>query len=124
MIAEHGRLGNRRGRRVAALALATACLTPLALISAQVTAPVWAKPDHFWFRKAMAGGHVYLAVDALHGVREPLFDHQRLAIELTLRTGSEYTPLTLPFADPAAQFVVNVPAGDPRSPPPVRRAPC
>ena len=46
-------------------------------------------------------------VDAQHGVKEPLFDHQRLAIELTIRTGVEYTPLTLPFADPAAQFVVK-----------------
>jgi hypothetical protein len=72
-----------------------------------VTAPTWAKPNHFWFRKNVPGGHIWLAVDALHGVKEPLFDHQRLAIELSLRTGLEFTPLTLPFADPAAQFVVK-----------------
>ena len=54
-----------------------------------------------------AGGHIWLNVDAEHGVREPLFDHQRLAIELNLRSGSEFTPLTLPFADPASRFVVK-----------------
>ena len=72
-----------------------------------VSAPVWSKPDHFWYRRAVAGGRVWFNVDALHGVKEPLFDHQRLAIELTIRTGVEYTPLTLPFADPASRFVVK-----------------
>jgi hypothetical protein len=75
--------------------------------SAQTSTPVWAKPDQFWYRKTVPGGNLWLKVDAQHGVREPLFDHQRLAIELTIRTGVEYTPLTLPFADPAAQFVVK-----------------
>jgi hypothetical protein len=74
---------------------------------AAVSAPVWAKPDQFWYRRSIPGGHVWLNVDALHGVREPLFDHQRLAIELTIRTGVDYTPATLPFADPAARFVVK-----------------
>jgi len=75
----------------------------------QSSSPVltWAKPDNFWFRKAVPGGNLWLNVDALHGVKEPLFDHQRLAIELNLRTGYDYTPLTLPFADPAAEFVVK-----------------
>jgi hypothetical protein len=76
-------------------------------VSAQATPPVWTKPDQFWFRKTVPGGHVWLNVDAQHGVKEPLFDHQRLAIELTIRTGVDYTPLTLPFADPSAQFVVK-----------------
>src|SRR5687767_10357372 len=67
----------------------------------------WAKPDHFWYRKNVAGGNIWLNVDAQHGVKEPLFDHQRLAIELSLRTGNEYTPLTLPFADPASRFAVK-----------------
>lgn len=77
------------------------------LTQGDVTPPTWAKPDHFWFRTAVDGGHLYLTVDAAHGVKEPLFDHQRLATELNLRSGYEYTPLTLPFADPAAQFVVK-----------------
>lgn len=67
----------------------------------------WAKADHFWFRKAVTGGNVWLTVDAVHGVKEPLFDHQRLAIELNLRSGYEFTPLTLPFTDPAFEFAVK-----------------
>lgn len=73
----------------------------------EVTAPVWAKPGHFWFTKAVPGGHLYFTVDTVHGVKEPLFDHQRLATELNLRTGYEYTPLTLPFVDAAAQVAVK-----------------
>jgi hypothetical protein len=71
------------------------------------TAPVWAKPDLFWYRRSTPDGNLWLKVDAQYGVKEPLFDHQRLAIELTIRTGTEYTPLTLPFADPSMQFVVK-----------------
>ena len=71
------------------------------------TAPVWAKPHHFWYRKDLPSGPLWINVDAEHGVKEPLFDHQRLAIEMSLRSGSEYTPTTLPFADPALQFVVK-----------------
>lgn len=67
----------------------------------------WTKPDRFWFRKTVDGGHLWLGVDAAHGVKEPLFDHQRLAIELGIRTGYEFTPLSLPLADPATQFVVK-----------------
>ncbi len=100
----HHRKARRRATFVACLALMM-----LAPMSAQtdVTAPVWAKPGHFWFRKAVTGGHLYFTVDTQHGAKEPLFDHQRLAIELNLRTGYEFTPLTLPFADPAAQFAVK-----------------
>ncbi len=68
---------------------------------------VWAKPDHFWFRKTVPGGHLWLTVDAKHGAKTPLFDHQRLAIELNLRSGYEFTPLTFPFADPSARFAVK-----------------
>ena len=71
------------------------------------TTPIWAKPDHFWFRKALPNGHVWLTVDAVHGVKEPLFDHQRLAIELGVRGAGEFDPLTLPLADPAAEFTVK-----------------
>jgi hypothetical protein len=89
------------------LVLAAALQYSAPVLEAQTTPLVWPKPDLFWYRKAVEGGHLWLKVDARHGVREPLFDHQRLAIELTLRTGVEYTPLTLPFADPAAGFVVK-----------------
>lgn len=95
-------------KTIALLAL-LAGLTPLA--DTQDVAPigerVWAKPDHFWWRRAVPGGHLWLTVDARHGAKTPLFDHQRLAIELSLRSGYEFTPLTLPFADPAARFAVK-----------------
>lgn len=91
----------------AGLLLLTATLVTTPAAWQAVTAPVWPKPDLFWYRKTVEGGHLWLKVDAEHGVREPLFDHQRLAIELTIRTGTEFTPLTLPFADPAARFVVK-----------------
>jgi hypothetical protein len=68
--------------------------------------PIWDKPDPFWYRKPVTGGNQWLQVDALHGVREPLFDHRRLAIELNLKGGYAFTPLTLPFAEPSAGFVV------------------
>jgi hypothetical protein len=81
--------------------------TPQAPAAREAVALTWAKPDHFWYHKTINGAHVWLTVDAAHGVREPLFDHQRLAIELNLRSGHEFTPTTLPFADPAARFVVK-----------------
>jgi len=89
------------------LFVALALALPGSYAWAQVTQPVWPKPDVFWYRRTVSGGHLWLKVDAEHGVREPLFDHQRLAIELTLRSGVEYTPLTLPFADPQVQFVLK-----------------
>jgi hypothetical protein len=88
------------------LLLITLTGTPLK-VQSRASDPVWAKPDLFWYRIPVDGGSLWVKVDAQHGVKEPLFDHQRLAIELTIRTGIEYSPLALPFADPAAQFVVK-----------------
>src|SRR5687767_382638 len=51
-----------------------------------VSERVWAKPDHFWWRRSVPGGNLWLTVDARHGAKTPLFDHQRLAIELSLRS--------------------------------------
>src|SRR5688572_28413866 len=87
------------------------CCALLVLIppaaTAQAQVPIWAKPDLFWYRISVPDGNLWIKVDAQYGAKEPLFDHQRLAIELSLRSGAEFTPLTLPFADPAAQFVVK-----------------
>ena len=91
----------RRGVLLSSILL----VTP-AVAAQDTTAPVWATPDHFWFQSNLPGGHEWWHVDARHGIRERLFDHRRLAIELNLKTDAEYTPLTLPFADPAAHFVV------------------
>ena len=88
------------------LVSATLALALFAQLPA-VSERVWAKPDHFWFRKTVDGGHLWLTVDARNGAKSPLFDHQRLAIELNLRGGYDFTPLTLPFADPASRFTVK-----------------
>jgi hypothetical protein len=92
----------------AAIVCAFVLLAPAAAGAQQdVGDPVWAKADNFWYRKAVPGGHLWMNVDAKYGVKEPLFDHQRLAIELTIETGEQYTPLTLPFVAPANAFVVK-----------------
>jgi len=64
------------------------------------TPPEWTTPDKFWFRVTVPGGHEWWTVDAAHGVRERLFDHRRLAIELSAQAKEEFGPLTLPFAEP------------------------
>ena len=90
------------------VALSVAALwAPQAAGVAPISERVWAKPDHFWWRRSVPGGNLWLTVDAKNGAKSPLFDHQRLAIELSLRSGYEFTPLTLPFADPAMRFTVK-----------------
>jgi hypothetical protein len=85
-----------------------ALFTSVALAqSASSTAPVWPTPDHFWFRTTVPGGFEWWHVDARHGLRERLFDHNRLAIELNQKSGGSYSARTLPFADPGAGFVVK-----------------
>jgi len=76
-------------------------------ISAQDSAPVWTKFDAFWYRATVNGSDFWVTVDAGHGVREPLFDHQRLATELSQKSGVEFTASTLPFANPGTRFVVK-----------------
>lgn len=82
----------------------------------QTTSPIWSTPGTFWFRVSVPGGpdaaggrggNEWWNVDAEHGVRERLFDHRRLAIELSAKAKQEYGPLTLPFAEPEARFVVK-----------------
>ena len=72
----------------------------------QTTSPIWSTSDTFWFRVPVPGGNEWWSVDAKHGARDRLFDHRRLAIELSAQTKVEYGPLTLPFAEPDARFVV------------------
>ena len=73
----------------------------------ETTTPVWSTPDRFWFRVPVPDGNEWWTVDARHGARERLFDHRRLAIELSEQSKRTYTPLTLPFADPASGFIVK-----------------
>ena len=85
-----------------------AALVIASVITLQSAAsPVWSTPDTFWFRVSVPGGNEWWSVDAKHGVRERLFDHRRLAIELSAKAEQEYGPLTLPFAEPDARFVVK-----------------
>jgi hypothetical protein len=89
-----------------ALVLAwTVALT--AAVAQETPVPVWATPDHFWFRTTVPGGYEWWHVDAKDGMRERLFDHGRLAGEVSNKTNGEYTALTLPFADPDASFTVK-----------------
>ena len=91
------------------MAAAAAALTAAAAVAAvqAATKPVWATPDRFWFRVTVPGGYEWWSVDAEHGVRERLFDHRRLAIELSAQSKEDYTALSLPFAEPDADFVVK-----------------
>lgn len=89
------------------LSLTVACALRPAPVAGQTSEPVWARPDVFWYGKSTPGGPVWLKVNVEYGVKEPLFDHQRLATELTIRTGVEHAANALPFMDPASQFVVR-----------------
>jgi len=51
----------------------------------------------FHYRKSVAGGHVFVLVDAKTLERRPPFDHARLAKALSELTGEMYTEFTLPF---------------------------
>jgi hypothetical protein len=105
-------------RQRSAFIVLTIALSAIAAASQapQTTSPIWSTPDTFWFRVSVPGGpdaaggrggNEWWSVDAKHGVRERLFDHRRLAIELSAKAKQEYGPLTLPFAEPDAQFVVK-----------------
>jgi hypothetical protein len=60
--------------------------------------PEWiGKSDRFIYRKSVAGGHVFVLVDASTLSKEPAFDHARLAESLSKVSGKHYTPETLPF---------------------------
>ena len=96
-------------RTQAALVIAFVAITT-AVPSSRVqesTAPGWATPDRFWFRVGVPGGNEWWVVDARTGMRDRLFDHRRLAIEISAQTNEDFSALTLPFADPAAAFVVK-----------------
>jgi hypothetical protein len=97
----------RRSRVRTFVVMASLLALTLPAGARQSTGPNWARPDRFWYRRAVQGGNYWLNVDLVNGVRTTLFDHGRLAIEINLRTGRDYTPLTLPFADPATEFTVK-----------------
>jgi dipeptidyl-peptidase 4 len=59
--------------------------------------PQWLPGDRFWYRVSVLEGHEFVMVDAARGTRERAFDHERLARTLTERTGTQYSPWSLPI---------------------------
>ena len=65
--------------------------------------PTWIEGDnHFWYRKSVPGGYEFIIVDAESLTKKPAFDHEKLAAALSTASGTKYTAVTLPFAEPAA----------------------
>jgi dipeptidyl aminopeptidase/acylaminoacyl peptidase len=63
----------------------------------QVT-PHWIEQSNrFWYRRETRSGHEFVLVDPERNLREPLFDHPRLARSLGLASSSSYTPERLPL---------------------------
>ena len=96
----------------AALAVAVLTIAAISTLAAgaraqDATRPVWTTPDRFWFRVSVAGGNEWWGVDARNGVRERLFDHRRLAVELSAQSKRDLTALALPFVEPGVAFVVK-----------------
>ena len=70
----------------------------------------------FWYRNDLAGKtKEFLLVDAERGVREPAFDHPRLAAALSKTAGVEYKADQLPFD--AIEYVAQPPSAGDGSPP-------
>ena len=61
--------------------------------------PTWLPDDRFWYRVTTAQGHEFVLVDPTRGVREPAFDHARLAASLSTAAGGKYNGADLPFTE-------------------------
>lgn len=53
--------------------------------------------DTLVYNKTVEGGHEFVLVDAATGIKQPPFDHARLAEALSKASGREYKAETLPF---------------------------
>src|SRR3954454_11976991 len=51
----------------------------------------------FWYAVSNGAGKRFVLVDPAAGTREPAFDHVRLAAALTVVSGQEVDPESLPF---------------------------
>ena len=88
-----------------------ACARRCRGLALNVTGPMnWiGATDRFWYRKSVAGGNVFIVMNAATLEKSAAFDHDRLAKAL----GEKYTGLTLPFTeftfldDHAIQFVMT-----------------
>ncbi|MCA1584842.1 MAG: S9 family peptidase [Acidobacteria bacterium] len=61
--------------------------------------PTWVDDDRFWYRNAVPGGSEFMLVDPAAALREPAFDHARVAGALDASGGGHYTALSLPFTE-------------------------
>ena len=59
--------------------------------------PGKSEDDRFWYRNTVPGGAEFVLVDPARAVREPAFDHLKLAAALSTASGERYTATTLPF---------------------------
>jgi hypothetical protein len=94
------------------LCASASLLTFAVSAAAQTPGPVWAKPDLFWYSKAVPGGNVWMQVDVRNGWQSELFDHTRLAAELSVKMESPIRALALPFASRDAHFIVKFDGGN------------
>jgi dipeptidyl aminopeptidase/acylaminoacyl peptidase len=67
----------------------------------------------FWYRKSVKGGDEFVVFDADSQLKQPAFDHERIARVLSQATGQTFTALKLPFntitfSDDGSTFTANV----------------
>lgn len=62
--------------------------------------PHWlGEGNRFWYRRTSRQGSEFILVDPAAGTREPAFDHDRLAAELSKAVGKPFTGNQLPFTE-------------------------
>jgi dipeptidyl aminopeptidase/acylaminoacyl peptidase len=69
--------------------------TPLVLHSG--VRPAWLPDERFWYRVTTAEGSEFVLVDPARGIREPAFDHLKLAAALSKAADGTYDGRRLPF---------------------------
>jgi len=57
----------------------------------------WLPGERFWYRDAGPEGFEFVIYDAVHGTRQPAFDHAKLAAALSAAAGTIYNAAHLPF---------------------------
>ncbi|HEY2545385.1 MAG TPA: DPP IV N-terminal domain-containing protein, partial [Candidatus Acidoferrum sp.] len=57
----------------------------------------WLPDDRFVFRDAGPEGSEFVVFDAVHGTRQPAFDHAKIASALSAASGATYNAAHLPF---------------------------
>ena len=60
--------------------------------------PTWLADDRFWYRNVTAQGSEFILVDAARGLRQPAFDHAKVAGALSSASGTTFDAAHLPEA--------------------------